>query len=179
MSLERLVADAAREEPLRFVFDPDEPQFLPPGDMPARIGAACRALGQRAPDGPAQTTRAILDSLALAYRRAVLDAQRLSGRAVDTIHLVGGGARNALLCQLTADACGLPVVAGPAEATAIGNILVQARTLGAAPADLDGMRALVRDTHPLRRYEPAGNAAAWRSAAHRVSASAGARRRLD
>ena len=169
VSLEQLVADAARAEPLRLVFDPDEPRFLPPGDMPARIGAACRDLGQPAPDGPAETTRAILDSLALAYRRAVLDAQRLSGRSVDAIHLVGGGARNALLGQLTADACGLPVVAGPAEATAIGNILVQARTLGAAPGDLDGMRTLVRDTQPLRRYEPSGDAAAWRAAAERVT----------
>jgi rhamnulokinase len=169
VSLEQLVADAARAEPLRLVFDPDEPRFQPPGDMPARIGAACRDLGQPAPDGPAETTRAILDSLALAYRRAVLDAQRLSGRSVDAIHLVGGGARNALLGQLTADACGLPVVAGPAEATAIGNILVQARTLGAAPGDLDGMRALVRGTQPLRRYEPSGNAAAWRAAAERVA----------
>jgi rhamnulokinase len=114
-------------------------------------------------------TRAILDSLALAYRRAVIDAQRLSGRAADTIHLVGGGARNELLCQLTADACGLPVVAGPAEATAIGNILVQARTLGAAPADLDGMRALVRGTQPLRRYQPSGNTAAWQAAADRAT----------
>jgi rhamnulokinase len=169
VSLEQLVADAARAEPLRFVFDPDEPRFLPPGDMPARIAAACRDLGQRAPQGPAETTRAILDSLALAYRRAVTDAQRLSGRSADVIHLVGGGARNALLCQLTADACGLPVVAGPAEATAIGNILVQARTLGAAPGDLDGMRTLVRDTQPLRRYEPSGDAAAWRAAAERVT----------
>jgi rhamnulokinase len=169
VSLEQLVADAARAEPLRFVFDPDEPRFLPPGDMPARIAAACRDLGQRAPEAPAETTRAILDSLALAYRRAVIDAQRLSGRSADVIYLVGGGARNALLGQLTADACGLPVVAGPAEATAIGNILVQARTLGAAPGDLAGMRALVRDTQPLRRYEPSGDAAAWRAAAERVT----------
>jgi rhamnulokinase len=173
ISLEQLVAGAARAEALRLVFDPDDPRFLPPGDMPARIGAACRDLGQPAPDGPAETTRAILDSLALAYRHAVMDAQRLSGRSVDAIHLVGGGARNALLGQLTADACGLPVVAGPAEATAIGNILVQARTLGAAPGDLDGMRALVRGTQPLRRYEPSGDAAAWRAAAERVARARG------
>ena len=128
-----LVRDAAREEPLRLIVDPGDARFMPPGDMPSRIAAACRELGQPAPDGPAQTARCILDSLALAHRRAVLDVQRLSGRAVDAIHLVGGGSRNELLCQLTADACGLPVVAGPAEATAIGNILVQARALGAAP----------------------------------------------
>jgi rhamnulokinase len=163
-----LVRDAARQEPLRFVIDPDDPRFLPPGDMPSRIATACRALGQPPPDGPAQTARCILDSLALAYRRAIMDVQQLSGRAVDTIHLVGGGSRNSLLCQLTADACGLPVVAGPAEATAIGNILVQARALGAAPDDLAGMRALVRDTQPLCRYEPAGSGAMWAAAAARL-----------
>jgi rhamnulokinase len=163
-----LVRDAAREEPLRLIVDPGDARFVPPGDMPSRIAAACRELGQPAPDGAAQTARCILDSLALAHRRAVVDVQRLSGRTADCVHLVGGGSRNELLCQLTADACGLPVVAGPAEATAIGNILVQARALGAAPADLAGMRALVRDTQPLRRYEPAGTETAWAAAAARL-----------
>jgi rhamnulokinase len=83
--------------------------------------------------------------------------------------MVGGGTRNELLCQLTADACGLPVVAGPAEATAIGNILVQARALGAAPADLAGLRALVRATQPLRRYEPEGTTRPWAEAAARIA----------
>jgi len=94
--------------------------------------------------------------------------QELSGRTADTVHIVGGGSRNELLCQLTADACGLPVVAGPAEASAIGNVLVQARALGAAPAELPGLRALLRAVAPLRRYEPAGGAAAWRAAAARL-----------
>lgn len=79
--------------------------------------------------------RCILDSLALAYRAAVDDARRLSGRTVEVIHLVGGGSRNALLCQLTADACGVPVEAGPVEATAFGNVLVQARALGAVTGE--------------------------------------------
>jgi rhamnulokinase len=166
---DELAAQAARLPPLSFVIDPDDPVFLPPGDMPSRIAGACRARGQAPPDGPAQITRCILDSLALAYRRAVIDAQELSGRQADTVHLVGGGARNRLLCQLTADACGLPVVAGPAEATAIGNILVQARVLGAAPDDLDGMRALVRATQPLTRFEPAGDAGSWAAAAERLA----------
>jgi len=166
---DELAAQAARVPPLRFVIDPDDPEFLAPGDMPARITAACRALGQAPPEGPAQIARCILDSLALAYRRAIIEVQELSGRHVDTVHVVGGGARNPLLCQLTADACGLPVVAGPAEATAIGNILVQARALGAAPGDLDGMRALVRDAQPLRRFEPAAaDAPLWRAAAARL-----------
>jgi rhamnulokinase len=94
--------------------------------------------------------------------------QELSGRHADTVHIVGGGSRNELLCQLTADACGLPVVAGPAEASAIGNVLVQARRLGAAPADLAGLRGLLRAAHPLRRYEPAGASAAWRAATARA-----------
>ena len=90
--------------------------------------------GEAAPDARPRLVRCILDSLALAYRRAIAEAQALSGRHADVVHIVGGGARNALLCQLTADATGLPVVAGPAEATALGNVLVQARALGAAPA---------------------------------------------
>jgi rhamnulokinase len=85
------------------------------------------------------------------------------------VHVVGGGSRNALLCQLTADATGLPVLAGPAEATALGNMLVQARALGAAPGDLAGMRALVRSTQPLRAYAPSGDTAAWARAEARVT----------
>lgn len=168
VDLDGLLAAAAREPALRWVIDADDPALLAPGDIPARIAAACRAAGQPAPADRAQTVRCIMDSLALAHRRAILEAQELSGRHADTVHLVGGGARNALLCQLTADACGLPVVAGPVEASAIGNILVQARALGAAPGDLPGLRALVRGTHPLRRFEPAGTPAPWQAADRRV-----------
>jgi rhamnulokinase len=167
-SLERLLAGAARAAPLRSVVDPHDPAFLPPGDMPGRVAAACRRTGQPEPGSRAETVRCILDSLALAHRRAVHQAQELSGRAVDTVHVVGGGSRNELLCQLTADACQLPVLAGPAEAAALGNILVQARALGTGPAGLPGMRALVRDTQPLRRYEPTGTAAPWLAAAARA-----------
>jgi sugar (pentulose or hexulose) kinase len=163
----QLAADAAREVPLRFVVDPDDPVFLPPGDMPARIAGMCTATGQARPETPAEVTRCILDSLALAHRRAVTEAQELSGRQAGVIHLVGGGARNQVLCQLTADACGLPVIAGPAEATGIGNILVQARALGAGPADLDGMRALVSSTQQLERYQPCGDQE-WQRAALRL-----------
>ena len=119
--------------------------------------------------GPAETVRCILDSLALAYRRAIAEAQSLSGLDADVVHVVGGGARNELLCQLTADATGLPVIAGPAEATCFGNVLVQARALGAAPGDLAGMRALIRSTQPLRFFSPAASdAAAWAAAAARI-----------
>jgi rhamnulokinase len=167
-SLDELLAEAARIPRLSFVIDVDDPAFLPPGDMPARIAAACRAAGQVPPESPAETVRCVLDSLALGHRRAVLSVQRLSGRHADVVHMVGGGARNELLCQLTADACGLPVVAGPAEAAAIGNVLVQARALGAVAGGLEGMRALIRETQPLKRYEPSGPAAIWESTAQRA-----------
>jgi rhamnulokinase len=166
--LDALLAQAAAAEPLRSVFDPDDLVFLPPGDMPARITAACARTGQPAPRTRAEVVRSVLDSLALAHWRAVEQAQRLSGQAVNVIHLVGGGSRNELLCQLTADACGLPVVAGPAEATALGNVLIQARALGAAPGDLAGLRELVRVTQPVRRFAPAGPATRWRAAAARL-----------
>ncbi|MGH3258107.1 MAG: rhamnulokinase [Streptosporangiaceae bacterium] len=163
-SLGALLAAAARVPALRYVIDPDDPAFLPPGDMPARIASWLADREQAAPTEPAETVRCILDSLALAYRRAILQAQALAGRHVDVVHVVGGGSRNALLCQLTADATGLPVLAGPAEATALGNMLVQARALRAAPADLAGMRALVRSTQPLQAYMPSGGTAAWAAA---------------
>lgn len=136
------------------VIDPDEPVFLPPGDMPARIVEACRRSGQPVPADPPAIVRCIVDSLADAHRRAVEEAQELSGRAVDVVHVVGGGARNSLLCQLTADACGLPVLAGPVEATALGNVLVQARALGAVDGDLAQLRSLIRGSQQVTRYEP-------------------------
>ncbi|MFI5199408.1 MAG: rhamnulokinase family protein [Candidatus Limnocylindrales bacterium] len=136
------------------VFDPDGPEFIVPGDMPGRIAEACLASGQPVPGSRPEMVRCILESLAAAYARALDDAVRLSGRAVDVVHLVGGGARNALLCRLTADACQRPVVAGPVEATAIGNVLVQARTAGVLSGDLESLRGLVRATQPSRRYEP-------------------------
>jgi rhamnulokinase len=165
---ERLADEAMRVPALRRVIDPDDAAFLPPGPMADRIAAACLAHGQDRPASPAETVRCILDSLALAYRRAVLQVQELSGRHVDVIHVVGGGSRNRPLCQLTADACGLPVVAGPSEATAIGNVLVQARALGAAPRRLAEMRALVRGTQELELFRPSGPSGPWREAAARV-----------
>lgn len=148
-----LLAEAAKR-PKGAVIDPDEPVFLPPGDMAARIVDACRRTGQPVPADPPAIVRCIVDSLADAHRRTVADAQELSGREVDVVHVVGGGARNSLLCQLTADACGLPVLAGPVEATALGNVLVQARALGAIEGDLARLRGLIRATQPLVRYEP-------------------------
>jgi rhamnulokinase len=153
--LAALLEAAAAQPPGGPVVDPDDPDFLPPGDMPSRVQAACRRTGQPAPETQPRLVRCILDSLAAAFARAVADAARLSGRQVEVVHLVGGGARNRLLCQLTADACGLPVLAGPVEATALGNVLVQARTHGRLSGDLESLRSLLRDTQEVRRYRPA------------------------
>jgi rhamnulokinase len=151
------------------VVDPDDARFLPPGDMPARIADCCAETGQRVPRSQAETVRCILDSLALAYRRTVRRAVQLSGRDVDVVHLVGGGARNELLCQLTADACGLPVVAGPVEAAALGNVLVQARAGGALGGGLPELRALLRATQQVHTYQPAGDDGGWAAAEARLA----------
>ena len=153
-SLEELVAQAAAESPLRSVFDPDDPVFFPPGDIPARIAQVLHDLGEPTAETPPQVTRAILDSLALAYRRTLRLASDLSGKRVDAIHIVGGGVHNALLCQLTSDACGLPVVAGPDEAAAIGNALVQAQALGTVGGGRWAARASIADRMKLHVYHP-------------------------
>jgi rhamnulokinase len=172
-SLATLLAEA-REHELRgrltaavagyhAVVDAADPRFLPPGDMPARIE---RAVGRSL--GRAELARCIVDSLAAAYAATVHRAATLAGREVDVIHVVGGGSQNALLCQLTADACGLPVVAGPTEAAALGNALVQARARGATGPGLTDLRRLLRDTQRLHRYEPRGDETAWRAAESRL-----------
>ena len=135
-------------------FDPDDPAFLPPGDMPSRIRRALGAAGERVPGSPAGIVRCILDSLADTFAARVADAARLSGRRIDVIHIVGGGSQNELLCQLVADAAGTSVVAGPVEATALGNLLVQARTHGVLTGDLWSLRAELRAAVRTRRYEP-------------------------
>ncbi|MFD9392739.1 rhamnulokinase family protein [Streptomyces sp. NPDC060000] len=167
--LGELLRDAAVVPGLRSVVDAGDAAFLAPGRMPERIAEACRASGQPVPVSPAQITRCILDSLALAHRWAVEEAQRLADHPVDVVHIVGGGTRNTLLCQLTADACGLPVVAGPTEAAALGNVLVQARAHGAV-GDRADMRRLLARTQPLTRYEPQGGTGPWREAQARLAA---------
>lgn len=162
--LDTLLAEAAAAPRLRSYVDAGDPEFLAPGRMPERIAAACRRAGRPAPRTAAETVRCVLDSLALAHRRAVADAQRLSGRTVRVVHVVGGGARNELLCRLTADACGLPVVAGPVEAAALGNVLVQARAAGAIEGTLSDIRSLLHRTQSLREYEPGGDESAWEEA---------------
>jgi rhamnulokinase len=168
-----LLADAEQAPPLRTVIDIDDKRLLPPGDMPGRIAALAREAGEPVPASQVAMVRCVLDSLALAYRRQVRAALRLAEREVQVVHVVGGGAHNGVLCALTADACGLPVLAGPTEAAALGNVLVQARALGADLPDLAAMRALLRRTHEVRRHEPSLGLD-WESAERRVPQAAGA-----
>ncbi|MDF6017109.1 rhamnulokinase family protein [Streptomyces sp. JH34] len=167
--LEALLAEAARARPFAAVIDPDDPVFLAPGDMPSRIDAALTRTGQPTPDGPGGYVRCVLESLALAHRRTLREAAGLTGRELTRIHLVGGGSRNELLCQWTADATGLPVTAGPAEATALGNVLLQARAHGLV-GGLTDMRRLVARTQELHHYAPQGDPTDWDRAADRLTA---------
>ncbi|MGA7207210.1 MAG: rhamnulokinase family protein [Specibacter sp.] len=153
--LPALLAAAAAEPAGGPLIDVDSEVFIAPGNMPARIRAAANARGGTLGTRPAVVVRCILDSLAAAYAKTVKEAVERSGQAVDVIHIVGGGSQNTLLCQLTANATGLTVIAGPVEATALGNILIQARAAGAAPPTLGGLRAVVAGSQPSVVYLPA------------------------
>jgi rhamnulokinase len=136
------------------LIDVDDDTFIAPGDMPQRIRQACTNTGQTAPGTPAELVRCVLESLAAAYARTLDQAERLTGRTVEVVHVVGGGSQNALLCQLAADAAGRTVLAGPVEATALGNVMVQARTAGSLTGTLEELRARTVERLDLRRYEP-------------------------
>lgn len=159
--LTALLAQAATLPAPVEVFDTGDPRFLPPGDMPGRITDWYRERGLPAPDGPAQMVRAIVESLAAAFASAVKTAAELSGVDVATVHIVGGGSQNTLLCQLTADRLGIPLLAGPVEATALGNVLLTARATGLVDGDLEALRVLVADRFPPTRYVPSGAMVPW------------------
>jgi len=150
-SYEQLTRMAAEAKPFSAVLDPDA--FLEPGDMPAKIVEHCRSRGGRIPTTHAEIARTILESLALRYREVLDSLESLAGRRLDVIHIVGGGSRNQVLNQFVADATGRTVIAGPTEATASGNILVQAMASGAI-RDLAEARAVVRNSFPLQTIEP-------------------------
>ncbi|MCU1469252.1 MAG: rhamnulokinase [Glaciihabitans sp.] len=154
IDLSGLIAAAARVTGPVSVFDPNDPLFLAPGRMPDRIAQWLTDHGHPAPLGRAEFVRCIIESLAGTFARAVEDASRLSGKRVSVVHLVGGGSQNTLLCQLVADHLGLPVLAGPVEATALGNVLVQARAERLIAGDLETLRALVAATFPPLEYRP-------------------------
>ena len=152
--LPALLAEASALRAPAAVFDANDAAFLAPGDMPARIASWFAERELQAPQTPAEYVRSIIESLAVAFADAVETASALSGKSVSVIHIVGGGSQNELLCQLVADRSGLPVLAGPVEATAIGNVLVQARAQGLVVGSLESLRALVTAAFSPVRYLP-------------------------
>jgi rhamnulokinase len=156
---EELMAMAEAADANVALFDPDDEALLGRGDMPARLREACRTGAQSPPSAPGEIVRSILTSLACKYRFVLERLQRVTGRTFETLHVVGGGARNRLLCQLTADLTGLPVLAGPVEATALGNVLVQAIAVGEV-ADLTQARELSAASSQRTRHEPEARAQA-------------------
>lgn len=156
IDLPALLADAADVTGDIPLFDANDPRLSAPGDMPARIAAVIAETGAAVPETREAFARSIVESIAQAFADAVATAARLTGRDIDVIHIVGGGALNRLLCQATADRSGLPVLAGPVEATALGNVLVQARAHGwfGPSATLEDLRQVVAASVSPERYEP-------------------------
>lgn len=164
---EELVHLARQAAPFRSLVDPNDSRFLNPPDMAAALQDACRQTGQPVPETEGQLVRCALESLALKYREVLEGIESLTGERVEVIHVVGGGSKNDLLNQFTANACGRPVVAGPTEATALGNVLLQARTAGDV-GTLSEMRAVVRESSDVRTFEPQ-SPDEWSSACERFS----------
>ncbi|MEX2287769.1 MAG: rhamnulokinase family protein [Planctomycetaceae bacterium] len=168
-----LVPLAQQARPFRSLIEPDDARFLKPDDMPTAIRDWCRDHDEPMPDSPGELIRCALESLALKYR-AVLDwLEELTMTRVEVIHIVGGGSQNELLNQFTANACGKPVIAGPMEATVLGNVLVQARAAGEV-STLSDIREVVRKSYELRHYEPR-DVAAWQQAYERFVTLTGQR----
>jgi rhamnulokinase len=144
---------AASAQPFVAIIDPDHSGFLNPSDMPEAIREYCRNTTQTIPNNPAEMIRSILEGLALKYRYIFDQLKQVHPHPINRIHIIGGGTQNKLLSQFTADATGIPVLAGPVEATAIGNIMVQAMGLGLvkSPADI---RKIVANSFALETYEP-------------------------
>ncbi len=164
-SYEQLVPMAEKSRPFAALVNPDDPSFFAPGDMPARISAYCQKTGQTPPSDEGGFVRCCLESLALRYRWTIQRLEKIVGGPIRTIHVVGGGSRNALLNQFTADACARPVLAGPVEATAMGNVLVQAMGRGRL-GSLADIRAVVARSFPPTVFEPK-DTGAWKEAAER------------
>ncbi len=162
-SYDELTQLAREAAPLRSLIDPNDPRFLKPGDMPGKICAFCEETGQAAPQLPGDYVRCILESLALLYRQNLETLRALTGRKIGTLHIVGGGSKNRLLNQLAADAARVKVVAGPVEATAIGNVLIQALALGHLPSRA-ALRQTVRDSFEVEVFQAADLAGPWEKA---------------
>jgi rhamnulokinase len=166
LSYAELTQMAGQAEPFQSVIDPDSPEFFKPGDMPGRIRDYCRRTGQVVPETNAAVIRCVLESLALKYRWVLERLEEMVGQRLEPIHIIGGGTQNRLLNQFTADATGKPVVAGPVEATAIGNLLMQAISSGTVHT-LEAGRQIVRDSFPPDIFEPASQTG-WDTAYRRL-----------
>lgn len=147
---------AHNAKPFTAVVDPNHASFIEPGDMPARVRAFCQETGQPVPQSKGEIIRTVLEGLALKYRSVLDTLEKLNGRSLSTIHIVGGGTQNELLNQFTADACNRPVITGPIEATAVGNMLIQLVASGDL-ANWDEARELVRRSFPVKTFEPQAN----------------------
>ncbi|MEP7293070.1 MAG: FGGY-family carbohydrate kinase, partial [Chloroflexota bacterium] len=163
--LTRLAGDA---EPFRSLIEPDDPAFLPPGDMPSRIREFCHRTGQPVPETVGQVMRTVYESLALKYRLALERLTMLSGHSFERLHIIGGGTKNHLLCQMSADALGRTVIAGPVEATALGNAIVQLIALGEI-GDVGQAREILSRSVETVSYQPTASAQ-WEEAYGRFQA---------
>lgn len=148
--LERMALSA---EPFKCFIDPDSPEFTPPGDIPGRVREFCRKTGQYVPQTVGEIMRCIYESLAMKYRSTFSMIKECTGRDYSDIHVIGGGTKDTLLCQMTANACNVPVKAGPIEATVLGNIAVQLLSSGDIP-DIKKAREIISRSEALREYAP-------------------------
>ena len=164
----QLAAMAAKAKPLRSIVNLNDPRFLNTPDMPKAIQEFCRETKQPIPKTEGELVRCAYESLALKYRETLGSLAELTGEQIEVIHIVGGGSQSQLLNQFTADATGRPVITGPVEATALGNVLLQARTSGSITT-LSQIRDVVRASSTMKRYEPR-DTAAWNAAYQRFVA---------
>ena len=153
VSFNQLEQEALASKPFQCFVDVDAPEFEGPGDLPGNVKEYCRRTGQHVPETRGEVMRCIYESLAMKYKYTFENLQKITGKHYHTIHILGGGIKDGLLCRMTADACGVPVKAGPAEATVTGNALVQLIALGEIK-DLSEARKVVRDSTPLKVYTP-------------------------
>jgi rhamnulokinase len=148
-----IVALSNNAIPFRSLINPDDAGFLNPGDMPKAVQEFCAATNQPVPQTKGEIARCIYDSLVLKYKYTIRQIESVTGNKIEKLHIIGGGAHNTMMNQLTADATGVPVYAGPTEATAIGNILLQAKALGKVKS-LDAIREIVRNSFEVTEYKP-------------------------
>ncbi|HPF51918.1 MAG TPA: rhamnulokinase [Draconibacterium sp.] len=150
---QQIVDMSIESEYFKCLINPDDPVFLNPGNMPIAVENYCKQTGQSVPSNKGEVARCIYDSLVLKYKFTIEQIESVTGNKIERLHIIGGGANNSMMNQLTADALGIPVFAGPTEATAIGNLMIQARAMGAV-GSLDEIRKVVHDSFEMIEYQP-------------------------